>query len=146
MLELGAVRIRATHAEHDVGRRPGVRRTAAVGYVLRRAATSVYFAGDTDLFDGMDGLEPGLDVALVPIWGWGLDLCRGLHLGPEPAAEAVRRLQPRIAIPIHWGTYAPWRPSAGDDAPARKFAEAATRLAPDVEVRVLQPGDTTSFD
>ena len=143
VLELGAVRIRATHAEHDVGRRPGVRRTAAVVYVLA-GTQSVYFAGDTDLFSGMAALGP-VDLALLPVAGWGPRLPPG-HLDPARAAEAATLIRPRIAIPIHWGTYAPWRPSPGDDTPALEFATKAATLAPDVEVRVLRPGDTTSFD
>jgi L-ascorbate metabolism protein UlaG (beta-lactamase superfamily) len=140
--DVGAVRIRATHAEHDVGRRPGTRRTAAVGFVLA-GTQSVYFAGDTDLFDGMAGLGP-IDVALLPVAGWGPRLPPG-HLDPGRAAEAVAAIRPRIAIPIHWGTYAPWQPSAGDDTPAREFATTAAKLAPDVEVRVLRPGETSSL-
>jgi L-ascorbate metabolism protein UlaG (beta-lactamase superfamily) len=145
-LEIAGLTLRVTEAVHDGGRPPFRVDSVAVGYVLRRAATSVYFAGDTDLFDGMDGLEPGLDVALVPIWGWGLDLGRGLHLGPEPAAEAVRRLQPRIAIPIHWGTLLPAHrgllslPATLRD-PAHEFASAVASVAPGVGVRILQPGE-----
>jgi L-ascorbate metabolism protein UlaG (beta-lactamase superfamily) len=141
-LDVGAVRIRATHAEHDAGRRPGTRGTAAVGFVLA-ATQSVYFAGDTDLFDGMASLGP-VDVALLPVAGWGPRLPPG-HLDPERAAHALALIRPRIAIPIHWGTYAPWRASPGDDTPAREFATAAANLAPDVEVRVLRPGETSSL-
>ena len=120
-----------------------MRRTAAVGYVLA-GTQSVYFAGDTDLFSGMAALGP-VDLALLPVAGWGPRLPPG-HLDPARAAEAAALIRPRIAIPIHWGTYAPWRPSPGDDTPALEFATKAATLAPDVEVRVLRPGDTTSFD
>ena len=64
----------------------------------------VYAAGDTDLFDGMAGL-PSPDVALLPVWGWGPTLGPG-HLDPVRAAEAVARLRPRVAVPVHWGTFA----------------------------------------
>jgi L-ascorbate metabolism protein UlaG (beta-lactamase superfamily) len=73
-----------------------------VGCVSER---SRYFAGDTDLFDGMAELAP-LDVALVPIWGWGPGLGPG-HLDPPGAARAVALLKPRVVVPIHWGTYFP---------------------------------------
>ena len=56
--------------------------------------------------------ERGIDVALLPVWGWGPRLGPG-HLDPERAAEAVARLRPAVAIPIHWGTLWPmamrWR-------------------------------------
>jgi L-ascorbate metabolism protein UlaG (beta-lactamase superfamily) len=138
-VDLGPLQIRATHAEHGSARRPGTRRTAAVGFLIAGTQT-VYFAGDTDLFDGMASLGT-VDLALLPVAGWGPRLPPG-HLDPVGAAEALALIRPRIAIPIHWGTYAPWRPSTGDDAPAREFADAAAKLAPDVEVHILSPGET----
>src|SRR5262249_27468973 len=101
---IGRVIVRATHAEHGGGSRPGP--PAAVGYALIGSAR-VFFAGDTDLFDGMAGLVPDLDLALLPIWGWGPSIGHG-HLDPARAAEAVARLRPRIAVPIHWGTLRPF--------------------------------------
>ena len=84
-------------------------------------------------------------MALIPIWGWGPTLGRGRHLDPEKAAEAVRLLNPRIAIPIHWGTYAPLhmairRAPEFVRSPPGAFELAARRVAPGVEVRVLEPG------
>jgi L-ascorbate metabolism protein UlaG (beta-lactamase superfamily) len=146
-IELGAVTVRATHAVHE-GRRAGGRAEGpALGYAIT-GSQRVYFAGDTDLFPEMDGLVPDLDVALIPIWGWGPSLGRGAHLDPRGAAEAIRLLKPRVAIPIHWGTYRPFihRSRAGFlSRPAAAFAEAAAELAPEVEVRILQPGESYSF-
>ena len=107
----------------------------------------LYFAGDTELFDGMTSLAGSLDVAFIPIWGWGPTLGRGGHLDPERAAEALALLRPRIAVPIHWGTYHPLHlglrvaPAFMRDPPTQ-FVEAAASAAPEVEVRVLQPGAT----
>jgi L-ascorbate metabolism protein UlaG (beta-lactamase superfamily) len=139
---VGAVRVRVTHAEHDGGR-PPFGGGPALGYALL-GTKRVLFAGDTDLFEGMQGLVPDLDLALVPIWGWGATLGRGKHLDPERAAEAVRRLAPRVAIPIHWGTYRPWHRRSTSPfltEPAKAFVQAAASVAPDVEVRVLRPGE-----
>ena len=141
--EVGPVTVRATPAEHGGGKPLPGRSRNTIGYVLTGSA-SVFFAGDTDLFDGMAGLGE-IELALLPVAGWGPRLPPG-HLDPARAAEALALIRPRIAIPIHWGTYAPWRPSPGDDTPALEFATKAATLAPDVEVRVLRPGDTTSFD
>jgi L-ascorbate metabolism protein UlaG (beta-lactamase superfamily) len=138
-LDVGALRVRATHAEHASTRRPGTSRTGSLGFVIAGTRT-VYFAGDTDLFDGMSSLGP-IDVALLPVAGWGSRLPAG-HLDPLRAAEALGRIRPRVAIPIHWGTYAPWRAPTGDDGSARTFAELAAAVAPRVEVRVLLPGET----
>ena len=140
---LGSLTVRATHAEHGGKRQPGRARGPALGYVIQGSRT-IYFAGDTALFDGMDGLASNLDVALLPIWGWGPSLGRGLHLDPRSAAEALRLLRPRIAIPIHWGTYRPLHRGAGASflsEPAKAFEREAAALAPEVDVRVLQPGE-----
>jgi L-ascorbate metabolism protein UlaG (beta-lactamase superfamily) len=145
-VSVGPVTVRATHAEHDGGRPPWGR-SSALGYALT-GSRRIFFAGDTGLFAGMDGLVPELDVALVPIWGWGGGLGRGNHLDPEEAAEAVRRLRPKIAVPIHWGTYRPFHRSSRApflSEPAEAFARAAAIAAPEVVIRVLQPGQDLSI-
>jgi len=104
----------------------------------------VYFAGDTDLFEGMGELGQ-LDVPLLPVAGWGPRLPAG-HLDPVRAVEALALTEPRLAIPIHWGTYAPWRAPRGDDTPAKAFAELAATIVPTVDVRVLRPGESCQLD
>jgi L-ascorbate metabolism protein UlaG (beta-lactamase superfamily) len=142
---VGAVTVRATHADHGGRALPG-RSTAAVGYALLGSGR-IFFAGDTGLFDAMDGLVPGLDVALLPIWGWGPTIGPG-HLDPRGAAEALTLLRPRLAVPIHWGTLRPVYRSARAEflrAPANDFVAAARELAPGIEVRVLAPGESLDF-
>ena len=116
-----------------------------LGYLIRRGGRTVYFAGDTDLFAGMSELGP-VDLALVPIWGWGASVGDG-HLDPERAARALEMIRPRVAVPIHWGTFYPvglrlLRPEPLTEPP-REFARLASRLAPGVEVRILEPGAET---
>jgi L-ascorbate metabolism protein UlaG (beta-lactamase superfamily) len=142
-LELGGLAIRATHAEHESSRGPLSAASASLGYVLE-GSTTVYFAGDTDLFDGMAELAP-VDVALLPVSGWGPRLPAG-HLDPRGAAEALRLLRPRIAVPVHWGTFRTPFAARPDDAPAQAFARAAAELAPEVEVRVLAIGETLALE
>ena len=142
-IDLGALRVRATHAEHAASWRIGSGRTQAVGFVISGSRT-VYFAGDTDVFDGMRGLGP-IDVALLPVSGWGPRLPAG-HLDPLRAAEVLALIRPQVAIPIHWGTYSPWRAPTRSDPAARKFAEIAATTAPDVEVVVLAPGQSYELD
>jgi L-ascorbate metabolism protein UlaG (beta-lactamase superfamily) len=144
-LSFAAVTVRATHAEHEGRRRPGKVEGPALGYAIL-GTQRLYFAGDTGLFPAMSGLVPDLDVALLPIWGWGATLGRGIHLDPTTAAEALALLKPRIAVPIHWGTYHPWHhglrraPSFLRD-PADAFEQEAAKVAPEVDVRVLAPGE-----
>lgn len=143
---VGAVRVAATPARHD-GRRPPFGPSAdPVGFVVTGSQV-VYFAGDTDLFAAMEQLHGTIDVALLPIWGWGPALGPG-HLDPERAAQAVAIIAPRVAIPIHWGTLALGRPArrpADPGRPARTFTTLARRYAPDVAVRVLEPGERTEL-
>jgi L-ascorbate metabolism protein UlaG (beta-lactamase superfamily) len=145
---VGPLLVRALHAEHPGGRTPFRARGPALSYAVL-GSRRVYFAGDTGLFAGMDGLVPDLDLALLPVWGWGTRLGPG-HLDPRSAAEALRLLRPRSAVPIHWGTYrmlhrARSVDQAVLDAPALAFAESAAELAPEVEIRVLRPGGRTIF-
>ena len=146
-LSIGDVQIRAVPAEHDRGRAPFGASADPVGYVIS-GSSSIYFAGDTDLFDDMAGLGP-VDVGLIPIWGWGPGLGGG-HLDPERAAEAVALIGPKIVIPIHWGTYFPIHLGLTGkpgfvDLPPVAFAAALKDRAPDVELRVLRVGEDTEF-
>jgi L-ascorbate metabolism protein UlaG (beta-lactamase superfamily) len=147
-LDLDSLRIRATHAEHASGRGPFSPPSSALGYVVS-GSVAVYFAGDTDLFDGMETIGGGeLDLALLPIWGWGTNIGAG-HLDPERAARAAALLSPRAVVPIHWGTLYPLglarlRPEPLR-APAREFATWMRELAPQTELRVLAPGEATSL-
>src|SRR5829696_1952106 len=84
---MGAVTVEAFRADHDGRRHPLARRTAALGYLLS-GATRVYFAGDTDLFAGMSELAGRVDVACLPVAGWGPRLPAG-HLDPWGAARAA---------------------------------------------------------
>jgi L-ascorbate metabolism protein UlaG (beta-lactamase superfamily) len=141
---IGALQVRAVPAEHDGSRGPFGASGAALGYVIS-GSKSIYFAGDTDLFDGMSELGP-VDLALVPIWGWGPGLGGGGHLDPARAAEAAARIRPRLVVPIHWGTYFPIhlglrKQPAFVDLPPLEFVAAMKETAPDVDVKVLRPGE-----
>ena len=146
-IDVGGVDVSAVEALHS-GFRPPLGPTApAIGFVLR-GSRSVYFAGDTDLCESMWSLGD-VDLALIPVWGWGPTLGRGLHLDPLKAAEALRRIRPRAAVPIHWGTY--WPHAMGRVFPERlveppaAFVEYASELAPDVRMLPTAVGDTVAL-
>lgn len=138
-----SLRIRGMPAEHGRSRRPLGPKADPIGYLVS-GSRRVYFAGDTDLFPAMAELNGSVDVALLPIWGWGRSLGPG-HLDPRRAAEAAAVIAPACVVPIHWGTFALAKPlRRANDAwlPAREFATLARQRAPGVEVRVLAPGET----
>jgi L-ascorbate metabolism protein UlaG (beta-lactamase superfamily) len=142
-ISVAGATVEGIHSAHDGRRDPFSPPMASLGYLLD-GPPRIYFAGDTGLFPGMSGLAGRVDVALVPIWGWGPRIPAG-HLDPTGAAEAVARIRPRLAVPIHWGTLRAWGAQRGHDpmAPARAFADAVKRAAPRTEVRVLKPGERT---
>ena len=88
-----------------------------VGYVIRVGGLKIYHSGDTDVVPEMDQAA-GADIALLPVSGTYV-------MTAVEAAEAARRISPRIAVPMHWGTI------IGTREDAERFAE----LAP-VEVRI----------
>ncbi|GAA4683938.1 MBL fold metallo-hydrolase [Pseudonocardia yuanmonensis] len=157
----GGLRITAVPAAHS-GHRWGPRSTRgpqspALGHVLEADGLRIYAAGDTDLFDGMADLGSlGLDVALLPVWGWGPNLGPG-HLDPERAAEALDVLRPRLAVPVHWGTLAVaglTRAPAGHGArmrallhdPPHRFAAATERRGSATTVTIARPGQDVPLD
>jgi len=140
------VRVRLCPAVH--GHRPMPHRpNAANGHLVRGASACLWVAGDTSLYPGMLRLPElagaPVDVALVPVGGWGPRLSEG-HMGPIAAARACALVGARFAVPVHWGTlHAPastrlppgWMDRAGD-----AFAAALAREAPDCQAVVLPPG------
>ncbi|MFJ7624882.1 MBL fold metallo-hydrolase [Streptomyces sp. NPDC097595] len=143
-VRVGGVRVRAVPALHDGRRLPlGPHRSPALGYVVEGAART-YFAGDTGLFDDMARAVGPVDVALLPVGGWGPYLGHG-HLDAGRAAQALTRLRPRAAVPVHYGTYWPIgmdgvRPHEFH-APGEEFVRKAAMVAPEVVVHRLAHGE-----
>ena len=148
-VQIGPLTVRPTYAKHNGTRLPFFGISAlTLGYTIT-GSYRIYFAGDTELFEEMAEIGRDLDVALVPIWGWGPSAGRG-HLDPRRAAEALRLLRPLLAVPIHWGTYAPLGFGRLQSAlladPVTAFRRHAAELAPEVDVRVLDLGETLRLD
>ena len=89
-----------------------------VGYELNVRGERLYHSGDTDVIPEMDSVT-GVDVALLPVSGVYV-------MTAQEAAEAARRIQPRVAVPMHWGTV------IGSRADAEAFVSAAP-----VQARIL---------
>ena len=146
--QVGPVLVEAIHASHMGGRPLVSVATASSGFLIQ-GQQNIQFFGDTDYFPRMAEIGEDLDVALVPVAGWGPTLGDG-HMDPQQAAEAVALLKPRLAIPIHWGTFFPFGlrrlgRAAGDD-PAHLFSQLVAEVAPDVEVRVLSPSEAADLE
>ncbi|MHC4992463.1 MAG: metal-dependent hydrolase [Planctomycetota bacterium] len=115
----------AFHSSSFEGRYMGM----PCGLVINIGGVSIYHCGDTGLFSDMRLLgeiyRP--DVACVPIGD-------RFTMGPELATRAAEMIKPRIAIPIHYGTWPPIEQDPGQFRPQG------------VDVKVMQPGETLAVE
>ena len=118
-VHVAAVAAYNTSKRNPEGKAFHPREAGWVGYELNLRGERLYHSGDTDVIPEMDSVT-GVDVALLPVSGVYV-------MTPQEAAEAARRIQPRVAIPMHWGSH------IGTEGDARAFADKAP-----VEVRILE--------
>jgi len=128
-VEVRGIEITMVQAFHscDVG--------SPAGYVVRLpVGKTIYHAGDTGIFSGMELLGElyDIDLALLPIGSV-------FTMDPAQAALAVELLQPDKVIPMHFGTFPILVPDADE------FIELTEKHEPDAEVVVLDPGDSYKF-
>jgi L-ascorbate metabolism protein UlaG (beta-lactamase superfamily) len=92
----------------------------------------LYFAQDTGLFGDMKLIgEEGLDLAVIPIGD-------NYTMGPDDALRAVKMLEPKVVIPIHYNTW----PLLAQDANAWK---ACVEKETKTKVTLLKPGESYSL-
>lgn len=145
---VGTVQVRQVPAEHRHRPMPH-RPNDANGQLVRGRSGIVWIAGDTGLFPEMAAIPTmaggPIEVAVVPVWGWGPRLSPG-HLSPASAARAVAMCGARFAVPVHWGTlHPPFITRFGRswlDLPGRRFADAVAEQAPGCTAVVLSPGQS----
>jgi len=89
------VRVVAVPA-YNIGKPYHPRDYGGIGVIVELAGVRIYHAGDTDLIPEMANLRGLVDVALLPVSGTYV-------MTAEEAAEAVRRIGPKLAIPMHYG-------------------------------------------
>jgi L-ascorbate metabolism protein UlaG (beta-lactamase superfamily) len=116
-IEVTAVAAYNTNKLNSEGNPFHPREAGWVGYVIQAGGHRIYHSGDTDVIPEMDRAS-GVDVALLPVSGTYV-------MTAVEAAEAARRIEPGVAIPMHWGTI------VGSQADAEQFAHEAS-----VEVRI----------
>ena len=139
----------ADHSSRPMPHRPN----AANGHLVVAPSARIWVAGDTALYDGLSELPERaggpIDLALVPVSGWGPRLSGG-HMGPTEAAEACRRVGAARAIPVHWGTlHTPGgraHPRGWMDRPGPEFATALEAAAPQCTPMILEIGRPTPLE
>jgi L-ascorbate metabolism protein UlaG (beta-lactamase superfamily) len=143
LVESGGLRIRVLAADHDGRRHPGSpHRGPALGFLVD-GSRRCWYPGDTGPNFAFEEVAH-VDIALMPVGGWGPTLGQG-HLDAQQAAEALRRVYPDHAVPMHWGTWWPiGLPQRADliDLPGPAFAEHSARLAPSTSVHLLRHGQS----
>lgn len=122
--DFGAVRV--TPAFHGSGIAGG----HAAGFIVKLAGTTIYYSGDTALFGDMallSRLEP-IDLAILPIGD-------NFTMGIDDAVEAVRLLQPKKVIPIHYNTW-----PLIEQSPIE--FQTKVQQAASIPVLIVQPGES----
>ena len=93
-LTVEGVEIHAVPA-YNIGKQYHPKDRAYVGFLFKVGGKTYYHAGDTDLIPEMKGLKP--DVAFLPVGGT-------FTMNAQEAAEAVKEIQPKVVVPMHWGS------------------------------------------
>ncbi|PKO14615.1 MAG: metal-dependent hydrolase [Chloroflexi bacterium HGW-Chloroflexi-10] len=92
----------------------------------------IYMAGDTGLFGDMRLIgEEGIDLAVLPIGD-------NYTMGPDDALRAVKMIQPKVVVPIHFNT---WDLIAQD---VTAWAERVERETSTL-VKVIKPGENLTI-
>ncbi|TAN33504.1 MBL fold metallo-hydrolase [Patescibacteria group bacterium] len=122
-LSLGKIKIETVPAYNiDKFRSPGVPfhppQENKVGYVVELDGKRIYVAGDTDKIPEMANLK-NIDVAMLPISGV-------FTMTAEEAAEAVAMINPKMAMPIHYGDFVYNDKVIGAKEEGEKFQNLAT--------------------
>jgi len=149
--DAGEVEVRLVPAVHHSRPMPH-RPNGANGHLVRGPSGVVWLAGDTDLYPAMvDHPELAgapVDVAVVPVGGWGPRLSPG-HMGPKQAAEACRLVAARSAVPVHWQTLhvpvAGRLPRGWMDLAGPQFEKALAHEAPSCRAVVLETGASATL-
>jgi len=124
-IEFGGVRITSVPA-YNPNKQFHPKANNWVGFIVEVGSKRIYYAGDTDLTKEMKSLT-NIDVALLPVGGT-------YTMNATEAAEAVKSIKPKQAIPYHWGDI------VGDRSNAEQFAKTAP-----CEVQVLSPGESVNL-
>ncbi len=140
-LKVKNTKIIAVPAQHSGSRNsPWADFPKALGYIVQGDKT-VYFAGDTGIFEEMKdiGNYVRIDVALLPIGAfrprW---FMKDHHMGPEDALEAMRMLNVKEMIPIHWGSFV--MALDGLDEPKEVLSELIKKDSLREKIHILENG------
>lgn len=116
---VGSTRIEAVPA-YNIGKTYHPKENGWVGFIVETGGRRIYHAGDSDFVPEMNSVRA--DVMLVPVGGI-------YTMTGSEAARAVRAVNPRVAVPMHWGDI------VGSAADAENLRREAG-----IPVEILAPG------
>ena len=152
VVEVRGARITVLPATHDGRRGPQSKAVGPpLGFRVDAGGRSFWFPGDTEVRPDMAAVGH-VDLALVPIGGWGPSLGDG-HMDPVDGAEAVARVGADVAVPVHWGTFWPLgfrvlmqaRHEHLFVTPGDRFLAAMATRAPQTRAVLMAPGETLAL-
>lgn len=126
----GFVHAKQTIAFHSSSFPDGSYGGSPNGFIFTtKSGQRIYFAGDTALFSDMQLIgDANIDIAFLPIGD-------NYTMGPDDALRAVKLLQPKHVIPVHYDT---WGLIAQDAAAWAKRVAAETGA----QVHLSKPGES----
>ncbi len=126
--------LKLTQALHGSGLPDGSYGGNPAGFLLStKDGQNIYLAQDTGLFGDMRLIgEEGIDLAVLPIGD-------NFTMGPDDALRAVKFIQPKHVIPIHYDTF---DLIAQDEDTWAKLVEMETTAM----VHVLKPGQSFTLE
>lgn len=141
--QIRGVGFTAAPAHHEIRRNPAALKSGeAFSWIVTDGRTKVLFIGDTGYgpsFSAIGKIHGPFDLLLVPIGAYEpRELVGNMHATPEQAAQISSEVDAKIAIGIHWGTFA-LSPDRPEDT-VRRFIAAGRDL--EIRTRVLRIGDT----
>ncbi len=96
--EKSGIKLTAVPARHMYGN--------CLGYIIELSGKKIYFTGDTKLFSGIEKLSTqNIDLMLLPFDGTPLF---GSIWTINESVEAIKKIQPKKFVPIHYKTFRNW--------------------------------------
>lgn len=104
------------------------------GFMIKIDDFIIYHAGDTGIFNEMEllGRLYRINLAMIPIGGY-------YTMGIREAVMATMMISPRIVIPMHYNTFPAIKVNP------ERFKSIIRDLRPDIQVRILKPGEEMEF-
>ena len=121
-VDFGEIKVTATPA-YNIRRGGEHEKGFCLGFLIEAEKKTIYFMGDTEQIPEMKGITA--DIVLAPVGGTYV-------MNAEEAAKAVEQINPKLAIPTHYG-------KVGDVTDAEYFRDLLE--AKGIRVKILKAGE-----